>query len=411
VRLWIAAAFDKWPCEDKNRRYSALGLELAKRGHVVTWFSPDFRHWTKTYALPKNNYCSGKGSFSVVPLHVPSYCKNRSIARLLSHRAYCRSLREVWKGLAVCCRPDIILAANGPPEACYEAALFAQRHQSKLVLDFREFWPDSLVRIAPRPLRPLARLLLRVSKRKLAYAVSKASLLCSVSKTCLSWANGLWRGGNRETRLYYLGTDMLAIETARKKAERVNPPGRPMRVVYIGGISHLYDLDTVIQATAMTAQSVTPVEWHLIGDGESRSSLETLANQLGLRNRVFFHGYLPFPDAASILVISDIGLVPIIANWDPNFPNKIGDYLGAGLAIASTIPGEIASLIAKEGVGYTYGPGKPHELANIVAHLSANSELLSQIRSRALNLARSEFDAIRIAERYASDLERMAGLS
>ena len=52
------------------------------------------------------------------------------------------------------------------------------------------------------------------------------------------------------------------------------------------------------------------LELHIIGDGGIRSQLEALAGELGLGDRVVFHGFVPQDQCASLLAGIDALLLP-----------------------------------------------------------------------------------------------------
>jgi glycosyltransferase involved in cell wall biosynthesis len=97
----------------------------------------------------------------------------------------------------------------------------------------------------------------------------------------------------------------------------------------------------------------------------------------------------------------DVGLIinrPVTRNDELVFPNKLFEYLMAGLAVAvPRLPG-MAPLVESERVGVTYEPGR---LADALAELGPDELTAMQRRGRELALSRLN------AETQADVLERV----
>jgi glycosyltransferase involved in cell wall biosynthesis len=82
-------------------------------------------------------------------------------------------------------------------------------------------------------------------------------------------------------------------------------PARGDRLLHIGSLTPVKDQHTLLRAVAQTAQ-----ELDMVGDGPLRGDLERLAGNLGLSERVRFHGdvdhaeLVPLYQAADALVVS-----------------------------------------------------------------------------------------------------------
>jgi glycosyltransferase involved in cell wall biosynthesis len=94
----------------------------------------------------------------------------------------------------------------------------------------------------------------------------------------------------------------------------------------------------------------------------------------------------------------DVGLVinrPVTRNDELVFPNKLFEYLMAGLAVAvPRLPG-MAPLVEGERIGVTYEPGRPELLGKALAGLdrAAVAELQLQARDLALSQLNAETQA------------------
>ena len=92
----------------------------------------------------------------------------------------------------------------------------------------------------------------------------------------------------------------------------------------------------------------------------------------------------------------DVGLVinrPLTRNDELVLPNKLFEYLMAGLAVVvPRLPG-LTPLVDEEGVGLTYEPGRPEALADALTRLARDPAGLEELRRRARRLAVDHFNA------------------
>jgi glycogen synthase len=91
-----------------------------------------------------------------------------------------------------------------------------------------------------------------------------------------------------------------------------------------------------------------------------------------------------------------VGLVinrPVTRNDELVLPNKLFEYLMAGLAVVvPRLPG-LAPLVEGEGVGLTYEPGRPEALGAALTALARDDARLAEMRARARRLALERFNA------------------
>lgn len=91
-----------------------------------------------------------------------------------------------------------------------------------------------------------------------------------------------------------------------------------------------------------------------------------------------------------------VGLVinrPLTRNDELVLPNKLFEYLMAGLAVVvPRLPG-LASLVEGEAIGLTYEPGRPELLGAALTELARDHATLAAMRARARQLALERFNA------------------
>jgi glycosyltransferase involved in cell wall biosynthesis len=122
--------------------------------------------------------------------------------------------------------------------------------------------------------------------------------------------------------------------------ERWTPSAEPgTGAVYAGRLSDEKGVDVLIRAVALAPGA----QLEIVGDGPARPGLETLVDQLGLRDRVTFHGRLDAGSLAGVLTRAAVAVVP--SRWYENQPLAVLEAFASGLPVVATDLGGIPELI------------------------------------------------------------------
>ena len=378
MTVWLQNPFDNLPTEGyRKQRYWLMAEAFVRAGHRVVLWTSDFNHTTKAKRVEKVARAE-KIEVRFVPT-LP-YRKNVGLERVKSHRAYARD----WERLALESgeRPDLIVTSM-PTISGAEAVLrIGRKLGAKVVADVQDAWPETFERLAPRGFRGLAHLALSGLRRRAQRVYREADLVTGVCERYRELT------GRTDYRRAYLGTEGLA------KAEGIEKVGGRLRLVYAGNLGVSYDLGTVIRGLGEATLDIA-------GKGGEEEKWKRLVKELGLEGRVTFHGYLDERALHELMARCDIGVVPMRDDSFVGVPNKMCEYAAAGLRIVSSLGGESAELLRRYGCGATYAPGDADGFAEAVRQVAA---LPSEA---ALELARNEFDAVRIYDGYVAACARM----
>ena len=152
------------------------------------------------------------------------------------------------------------------------------------------------------------------------------------------------------------------------------------------------------------------IELHFIGDGKLKAGLVKRAAREELSNCVF-HDPVPKTDLAKQLPGYDAGLM-ILANVPAFYygtsPNKVFDYIAAGLPVLNNYPGWLADMIVKHDCGLTVSPDNPCAFADALERLADDHAGRRRQGANARQLAEEEFDRRHLARQFAECLESVA---
>jgi glycosyltransferase involved in cell wall biosynthesis len=177
-------------------------------------------------------------------------------------------------------------------------------------------------------------------------------------------------------RLVALGvsTDRVSVVSntpsqTRLAALTARSPSEPLRLIYLGLMEKHRGIADLLGAARLLSESGFQFHLDLVGDGRDFEQFRADARQLGLpAGQVAFHGRLAHSEAISLVGRAHVGLVPHHAteSWNTTIPNKLFDYMAAGLAVVSSDAVPAARVVRETGAGFVYRSGDRQHLAEMV---------------------------------------------
>lgn len=144
------------------------------------------------------------------------------------------------------------------------------------------------------------------------------------------------------------------------------PPDKKI-VLLQGGLSAGRNLEVLVDA--MRYVQNTSVVLVVLGDGLLLCSLQKLAHHQGLKGRVYFHAAVPQTQLLALTAAADAGVIPYQATCLNNFyctPNKLFEFIAAGLPILATDLPELQRLVEGQQIGLVGDTGSPKKLAALI---------------------------------------------
>jgi glycosyltransferase involved in cell wall biosynthesis len=201
--------------------------------------------------------------------------------------------------------------------------------------------------------------------------------------------------------------DSIAAELERRYGVRrptvvLNCPvagranGRPARspaeggepvVLYQGGFAPHRGLETLVRA-AHGLERGTIV---LMGWGRLEDELRALIARERLEGRVSIAAPVPPGEVVAHAAGAAVGVIPyepVGLNNTYTTPNKLFDYMAAGLPVAASHLPELTRFVEEGGMGLTFPPGDPAALAAVLNEILADPDRYQRMRERAREAAR-----------------------
>jgi glycosyltransferase involved in cell wall biosynthesis len=160
-------------------------------------------------------------------------------------------------------------------------------------------------------------------------------------------------------------------------------------IIYQGALNVGRGLEKLIEAM----QWLNEVKLIVAGTGDIENKLKDQCENLGLNHRVSFLGRIPLDQLHKITSYATIG-VSIEEDFGLNYrfalPNKLFDYIQAGLPVLTSNLPEMASIVNEFNVGETIESNcTPMMLADKLTQMMSNSEKMLEWQHNSLSAAKT----------------------
>ena len=399
MRIWLITVGEPLPIDAGHPRLLRTGILaniLSTAGCDVVWWSSSFNH------TQKKHRCSGDATVELEPnvtiklLHSVAYRSNLSLRRVFNHRVIARKFAALARKEK---EPDVILCSFPTVELSKAATQYGREHRVPVVLDVRDLWPDIFLDMVRPSARPLGRILLSRMFRNTRSAFRSCTSIVAISQGYLDWAlRYSERQPTKRDRVFPLGYHLPAItpnqlQRSEEKLKRLGVD--PSRIIcwFVGVFGRTYDLEVVIDAARDLQDRGDNIQFVFCGDGDRRADWE--AQSSGLTN-VVFTGWIDATDIAYMAEISSIGLAAYATDAPQGLPNKIFEYMAAGLPVLSSLTGEARELIQQNKCGVAYDPSARDTLLKGLATLCGDHELRRRMGENGKRLFEKSFSSEKI---------------
>lgn len=373
-----------------------LARALVARGHKVTWFLSNFEHRSKAFRADISSDPRLPG-VRIRCLPSRAYGKNISIARIRYEKSFGLAFKAEVANLP---EPDCIILAE--PSLFFGAPVrkFAQLRNIPLIVDILDLWPELFDIALPKVIRPAGRLLFApLYARRRALLREAAGVVACTS----AYADMARKFTGRPVQTFYLGVDVEEIRRGME-AEALNnlEAFNGLTCVYAGTLGEAYDMACLSEAIADLAREER-VRVIVAGNGPARENFSRLS--AAHPETLIYLGEVQPDRLGEVYAHAQVGLCTYAAGSTVSMPVKLYDYMAAGLAVVTSLRGEISDVL-RDGAGVSYTPGNSASLVRVLHHLAANRQQLESMRQRARSIGQS-FDQLHQHNLYAQYVEEL----
>ncbi len=267
-------------------------------------------------------------------------------------------------------RPDVVHIATMPDWLVFSALLARWMTGARIVLDFHELMPELLV---SRDGAPWLRRVLEVGER---VSARRADLVLVPTPGCAELLEQ--RTGCRAT-VVLNGVDTVLYPLTEPSDPRspAQEPGRGSGPVigYHGTLARRFGIGTAIEAVAELVGRGTSCVFEVYGGGGDEDEFRRQAAELGVADRVRFHGTVHAAELPPIVRGFDVGVVPLVDEPFTRiaYSSKLFEYVASGVPVVCSDIRSMRELFSADAVRFA-AAGDPVAWADAIAGLLDDPE-------------------------------------
>lgn len=169
-------------------------------------------------------------------------------------------------------------------------------------------------------------------------------------------------------------------------------------------------IDIVLRALKILAERGIPYRYVIGGEGPERRFLESLVDELGLRDRVHFQGSVVGKEKWQVLRNSDVFVMPSRLDstipWQEGFGIAFVEAAAFGLPAVGSRSGGIPDAVVDGETGILVAEESPSDLADALTLLYQKPEIRREMGRAGRERARREFSPTAIASRFREEVSK-----
>lgn len=258
----------------------------------------------------------------------------------------------------------------------------AKRTNAKVVYDAHELYTEM------SGLKPIERKLYPIIERKYA---PKVDALITVNESIATELKDRYHLKKKPSIIFNcpeISNNIILTENDVLR-EKLNIPKETKIVLYQGGYSINRGLFNLIKSAKYVNNGVIV----FMGWGKIEDELRNEVKKLNLENKVIFTPGVPQNELLNHSKSAEVGVIPYQFVGLNNYytsPNKLFEYINAGVPIAGSDFPELKRVIDKYNIGETFDPESPKSIAEAVNKILDNSDYQKTLKENT-KLAAKDF--------------------
>ena len=343
-------------------KYVIKELDAAKFN--VTLIISDFDHIKKRYSKFNLN--------KVINIHVPSYYKNLSLFRILSHFVFAIQSYKAIKKI----QPDYIYYLIPPNSPIKYIKKYKRKNNCIIIFDIYDCWPESFPYGKYKILLYFPFMYWKKIRDKHLNCANK--LIC-VSEDCAAYMKSIHPKIKTEVLLPFIDEGDCSNYNSSIDNQ--------LEICYLGSINHLFDIELCLKILS-AINKIHHVTLHIIGEGENLKVFKSKCEEVGII--VVCHGVIyEWEKKKGIFEYCSFGLNVYKTSAHVTMTLKSIEYIKAGIPLINNAFGDTEEMVKKYNIGINIREYSFLEIAEIIKDLS--SEKLITMHENCLKLNSNKF--------------------
>ncbi len=361
---------------------------LASNGYDVTVFATEGGEFKEEERI---------GKITVKRLRVKNYA--------LIHLKFWKAYTVFYKLVKIVSAEQAAIYHSHDADTLLMCFLAARKNRAKLVYDFHEYWRAKNYFSKNFFEFIWTRLVKKYEYRLIERLIApQANALITVNHSLAEEFQKDYPVKERPLVLFntpsYVPQDKLLPSLLRHK---IGVRNEERVILFLGGLNRNRGLDNLVKSLDYLDQEFKVV---FLGYGPLRDKISEMGKIGKYKGRVFVLDAVPSADVPRWASGADVGAAPIQnATWSyfHSSPNKIFEYMMAGLPIVCSDFPEMRKIVIENKVGVTFNPDDPEDIARAIKEIFSYPEKYREMRKNSLRAAKEKFNW-EIEERKLLDL-------
>lgn len=343
-----------------------LATMLAKRGYEVFVFAPG-RSLKDTISVH-----DGVTVYGIRSIGIPIHPHFRVSPLFLARKTIKKFVQEIG--------PDIIHIQNH--FMIGKGAAMAAQELNIPIMGTNHFMPENLVHYFHLP-EFVEKRLKKFGWHQFAQVYKYLDAIATPTKTAARLIENLGLG--KEIVPVSCGIDLERFSPKNNGEylkERYNIPKDHSILLYVGRLDKEKRIELIIRALP---QIIKNVDAHLVlaGIGKLRIPLEVMAQEMGIRDRITFTGFVPDKDLPNLYRVADLFVIAGIAELQSIVTMEA---LASGLPAVAVNAMALPELVHDGENGYLFADGDSQMLAGQAVKILSDSKLREQMAQKSLQI-------------------------
>jgi glycosyltransferase involved in cell wall biosynthesis len=176
-------------------------------------------------------------------------------------------------------------------------------------------------------------------------------------------------------------------------------------VCFVGNLLKWLGIEKLINCAPLVVAQLPDTKFLIVGDGEIKEELKSLAGSLGIADNFIFTGMVPYPQVPLYINAADVCVAPAALDLRNSksgaSPLKLHEYMACGRpVVAGDVEGDIQE-IADSGLGFVVDSTNAQEMAGAIVVLLKNEPMRREMGERARKLVVEKYSWYKNAQQVA----------
>ncbi|MBP2144644.1 glycosyltransferase involved in cell wall biosynthesis [Methanofollis sp. W23] len=312
----------------------------------------------------------------------------------------------LWRVFIAGLKQDCDVYHCHEPSSLLVATMLKFIRRKKIIYDVHEYYPSIIAGdlLFPPIIRPFIHRIADIGETLMARCADAIIIVRDDLKKRFSTVS------NRDVETIFVYPDSrLFLEIERSPALY-----SPRSVIYEGGVDiRKRGLDKYLYALKSLSKKYPDIIFKIVGviPGSDLEWANQFVMRNGLESNFDVHDWVNYADVPKYLVNSGVGVIlfqPVSYNNIMGIPNKLFDYMAAGIPVVASNNPNISRIVEDSNCGILVDPMDDHMIADAIDYLFENPDVARQFGKNGRDAIKTKYNWINMEKKLLGLYKKIA---